>query len=144
MIIDILVAHRSSKIQMSGLFLSLFLPPFHEWERGKGKVGHVLNVAQSCEGIWQWQLMRLSYDRAGARIIMGLVRRQSVSFSTATQPLQFSVYNRVKFSHIMSIVIWSTQHNTANTLNIHLFITYTTCFGQQLWPSSGDITTIQR
>jgi hypothetical protein len=49
----------------------------------------------------QWRLVGLSSGRAGARIIIWFIRRHKrVSFSSATEPLMFSVYSRVNIVFI--------------------------------------------
>ena len=56
-----------------------------------------------------------SYGRDGARIIIRLTRiaLQSVSFSTTTEPLMFSMYGRVKFSHISLFSAWWWMRNNS-------------------------------
>jgi hypothetical protein len=58
-----------------------------------------------------WRLVGISYCRAATRVVVlhqkGLVQR----FTTATQPLMFSVYSRVIFSYISLFALWWLLRN---------------------------------
>ena len=73
--------------------------------KGQGReVDHPHSSEAEGKNEWsQWRLVGLSNGRAGARIIIWLMKRPNRALHparTATQPLMFSVYSRVKLWQI--------------------------------------------